>query len=82
MGSPIQEMIRNCEFAGAARFADDAAKAIAEHCDARIAKARKAIAREEKYLFRVLRAKNTGGVMAGDIEESFGRLRAALAPKE
>lgn len=53
-------------------------KAMAEHCDKRVATVRKAIDREEKYLFKVLRARNTGGIMGGDIEGAFHRLRSAL----
>lgn len=44
----------------------------------RIAKARKAINREEKYLLRTLRSRSAGGVMAGDIEGAFHRLHTAL----
>jgi len=65
---------------GMAKFAvaDAAAKVMAAHCDKRIAKVRKAIQREEKYMFRLLRARHTGGIMAGDIEGAFHRLLTAL----
>ena len=52
---------------------------IAKHCDARIDKLTKAINREEKYLRKLMRSRTAGGVMAGDIEGAFHRLRTALA---
>ena len=55
--------------------------ALREHCDKRIADATRAINREEKYLYKLLRSKSAGGVMAGDIEGAFHRLRTALEPK-
>jgi hypothetical protein len=71
MADIMKQFIRHMEGTYKARQSDAAAKAIAKHCDARIAKLRKAIAREEKYLFKLLRARNTGGIMAGDIEGAF-----------
>lgn len=53
---------------------------MADHCDKRINKVDRAINREEKYLMKLLRSRNAGGVMAGDIEGAFHRLREALTP--
>lgn len=55
-------------------------RAMAEHCDRRINKVDRAITREEKYLQKLLRSRTAGGVMAGDIEGAFHRLREALEP--
>lgn len=78
MADIFKSFVANMNGIRAAAIADAAAKTMAEHCDKRIEAARKAIKREEKYLLKVLRAKNTGGVMAGDIEGAFARLRSAL----
>lgn len=78
MDADTKRMLANGRFAQAAKLADAAAVLMAEHYDKRIANVRKAIAREEKYLMKVLRARNTGGVMAGDIEGAFHRLQGAL----
>lgn len=53
-------------------------RAMAEHCDKRIARARDAIDREEKYLLRTLRSRSAGGVMSAAIVGAFHRLHAAL----
>lgn len=63
-----------------AQLYDAAAKAMAEHCDRRIAKVIKVVNREEKYLHKLLRSRTAGGVMQGDIEGAFHRLRSALTP--
>lgn len=78
MADIMKQFIRHMDGTAKFKVANAAAKVMAEHCDKRIAKVRKTIDREEKYLFKVLRAKNTGGVMAGDIEGAFHRLRTAL----
>lgn len=78
MADPLKQ-ITSVAFAKAeAKRSDNAARAMAEHCDARINKVTKAIDREEKYLQKMLRSKTTGGIMAGDVEGAFHRLRTAL----
>jgi len=78
----IKQVFSVAEAKRQARIFQSAGKAIADHCDKRIRSAERAISREEKYLQKVLRAKNTGGVMAGDIEGAFHRIREALAPQQ
>lgn len=75
MADILKTFVKHMNGLSKAAVADAAAKAMAEHCDKRIEVARKAVAREEKYLMKVLRARNTGGVMAGDIEGAFSRIR-------
>lgn len=43
---------------------------------------RRALAREEKYLNLLIRKhKETGGIMRGDLEGAFHRIRASVSPK-
>ncbi|HEX7934304.1 MAG TPA: hypothetical protein VF573_14680 [Paraburkholderia sp.] len=78
MADIIKQFLSVAEAKRQAKIFQDATKAMAEHCDKRIATASKAINREEKYLNKLLRSKTAGGVMAGDIEGAFHRLRSAL----
>lgn len=78
MADIMKQFIRHMDGMAKFRVANAAAKAMAEHCDKRIAKALKAIAREERYLRKLVTSRSAGGVMHGDIEGAFGRLRAAL----
>lgn len=57
-------------------------RVMAEHCDKRIAKAVKAINREEKYLQKLRRRRTVGPIMQGDIEGAFHRMRVALGGKD
>lgn len=82
MSDIIKQVFNTAEAKRQAKIFQGAAQAMAEHCDKRIRKAEKAITREEKYLYKLLRAKNTGGIMAGDIEGAFIRLRSALEPTQ
>lgn len=82
MADIIKQVFSVAESKRQAKLFQGAAKAMADHCDKRIARAAKAIDREEKYLNKLLRSKTAGGVMAGDIEGAFHRLRTALEPKQ
>jgi len=80
MADIIKQVFSVAEAKRQAKLFQAATKVMAEHCDKRIATATKAINREEKYLYKLLRSKSAGGVMAGDIEGAFHRLRSALEP--
>lgn len=79
MADILKTVVRHMDGVHKAAVADAAAKAMAEHCDRRIAQALKAVNREEKYLRKLVTSRTAGGVMRGDLEGAFGRLRAALS---
>lgn len=45
------------------------------------ARFRRALAREEKYLRMLITSKSAGGIMRGDLEGAFHRIRSKIAPK-
>lgn len=44
------------------------------------ARFRRALAREEKYLRSLIDSRTAGGIMRGDLEGAFHRIRSRLAP--
>jgi hypothetical protein len=45
------------------------------------ARFRRALSREEKYLRSLVGSTTAGGVMRGDLEGAFHRMRTAISPK-
>lgn len=45
------------------------------------ARFRRQLAREEKYLRKLINSKSAGGIMRGDLEGAFHRMRSGIAPK-
>ena len=45
------------------------------------ARFRRVLAREEKYLQSLIGSKIAGGIMRGDLEGAFHRIRSKIAPK-
>ncbi len=78
MSDPFKSITTVAEAKQKYVLADRAARLMAKHCDRRIAAARKAASKEEKYLLRLLHSKSNGPVMQGDIEGAFHRIREAL----
>lgn len=44
------------------------------------ARFRRALAREEKYLRSLITSRTAGGIMRGDLEGAFGRIRSRITP--
>ncbi len=45
------------------------------------ARFRRALVREEKYLRSLIGSKTAGGIMRGDLEGAFHRMRRSISPK-
>lgn len=77
MADIFKQFVRHLDGVNRAAVADAAGKAIAEHCDERIAKAIKAIKREQKTLRKLARTRNP---TVSEVDQSFQRLLAAVGP--
>jgi hypothetical protein len=45
------------------------------------ARFRRLLNREEKYLRKLIYSKSAGGIMGGDLEGAFSRIRTGIIPK-
>lgn len=80
MADIMKKFIGHMEGVHKARVFDAAAKAMAEHCDKRIAKALRALAREEERLLKSSGPAPGGtGVTRRQIKQTFVRLHATLS---
>ena len=79
MADIFKQFVRHLDGVNKAAVADAAGRAIAEHCDKRIAKAKRAITREEDRLLKACGpAPGSTGATRRLIKSAFANMRMAL----